>query len=216
MLKAACLRQAVFNFAGELLVVTDESGGRSSLMKQHGFTLIELMIVVAIIGILAAIAIPGFSRYMREAKNSEATGMLRSVADGATVYYNAEHVFDAAGFDIRKDFFPGCEETGDPTACSDVKVWDGTQEIGQRISPEDPGLKLNESPWTKLNFSINKPFLYVIGYTSDPTPGTSTFTATATGSLETSEDSIFSIAGNANGGGANMSVGNVLTIKDGN
>ncbi len=185
-------------------------------MQKSGFTLIELMIVVAIIGILAAIAIPGFSRYMRDAKNSEATGMLRSVADGATVYYNAEHVFDAAGFDIRKDFFPGCEETGEPTACSGVKDWDGTQEIGQRISPEDPGLKLKEPPWTKLNFAINKPFLYVIEYTSDPTPSTSTFTATAIGSLETSEDSIFRIMGNANGGGAQMAISSVLTVKDGN
>lgn len=184
-------------------------------MKQHGFTLIELMIVVAIIGILAAIAIPGFSRYMREAKNSEAKGMLRSVADGAIAYFSTEHVFDDQGFDIRKDFFPGCEETGDPTPCTDVKVWEGTVVVGQRISPEDPALKLNDPPWTKLNFSINKPFIYIIQYTSDPTPYTSTFTATAVGSLQASEDSIFKIMGHGNGGGAKMAVSNVLTVKDG-
>jgi type IV pilus assembly protein PilA len=43
--------------------------------KQQGFTLIELMIVVAIIGILAAVAIPAYSDYSNKAKFSEAVLM---------------------------------------------------------------------------------------------------------------------------------------------
>ena len=49
-------------------------------MKKRGFTLIELMIVVAIIGILAAVAIPAFINYMKRAKTSEATVNLKTIS----------------------------------------------------------------------------------------------------------------------------------------
>ncbi len=51
-------------------------------MKRHqesGFTLVELMVVVAIIGILSAIAIPNFKKYQAKAKTSEAKIQLASI-----------------------------------------------------------------------------------------------------------------------------------------
>ena len=54
---------------------------------RKGFTLIELMIVVAIIGILAAIAIPKFADLINKAKEGSTKGALSSVRSAIQVYY---------------------------------------------------------------------------------------------------------------------------------
>ncbi|GAB6145139.1 type IV pilin protein [Desulfocicer niacini] len=58
--------------------------------NEKGFTLIELMIVVAIIGILAAIAIPNFLNYQCKAKQSEAKSNLGTIRSMQEAYF-AEH-----------------------------------------------------------------------------------------------------------------------------
>jgi len=55
---------------------------------QKGFTLIELMIVIAIIGILAAIAIPQFSNYRMRAFNSAVISDLKNTSLAEEAYYN--------------------------------------------------------------------------------------------------------------------------------
>ena len=60
---------------------------KKMLKNKKGFTLIELMIVVAIIGILAAIAIPNFMTYQCKAKQSEAKSLLGAVRTAQEVYF---------------------------------------------------------------------------------------------------------------------------------
>ena len=69
--------------------------------NRKGFTLIELMIVVAIIGILAAIAIPNFLRFQAKSKQSEARELLSTVYTAETAYFAEKNTYGTlsdAGF----------------------------------------------------------------------------------------------------------------------
>lgn len=73
------------------------------LKKKGGFTLIELMIVVAIIGILAAIAIPNFIRFQAKSKQSEAKTNLKAIFTAQKAYFGEKDKyvtdFKVVGFD---------------------------------------------------------------------------------------------------------------------
>jgi type IV pilus assembly protein PilA len=66
------------------------------LKRKSGFTLIELMIVVAIIGILAAIAIPNFLRFQLKAKSSEGKTNLAAIRTAEQSYYSEFGVYVSA------------------------------------------------------------------------------------------------------------------------
>ena len=62
---------------------------------QKGFTLIELMIVIAIIGILAAIALPAYQDYTKRARVGEALSLAGGAKTAVTEFYSSNNVWPA-------------------------------------------------------------------------------------------------------------------------
>jgi type IV pilus assembly protein PilA len=80
-------------------------------VRKGGFTLIELMIVVAIIGILAAIAIPNFLRFQLKAKSSEGKTNLAAIRTAEQSYYS-EFGRYVSSQGLGPTAYPGSSKTG--------------------------------------------------------------------------------------------------------
>lgn len=80
----------------------------TSVKKQDGFTLVELMVVVAIIGLLSAVAIPNFKKYQAKAKVSEAKLQLSAAYTAEQAFFSDfnmySHCLAYMGFDPGAEF----------------------------------------------------------------------------------------------------------------
>jgi prepilin-type N-terminal cleavage/methylation domain-containing protein len=140
---------------------------------RRGFTLVELMIVVAIIGLLSAIAIPSFSKYIRKARTAEAISHLSKEWAGSLTYYEADHMI-ANGTLLTKEF-PG-----------PVAAWESDPECGciQGGACAGGSSVWNSDPvWLALTFSFPDPHHYMPGYTGSGTGTSAQFTAYSKGDL---------------------------------
>jgi type IV pilus assembly protein PilA len=133
-----------------------------------GFTLIELMIVVAIIGILAAVAIPAFMDYMKKSKTTEAPIQLKNITDKVKT------------FQIRTSGFPPSSSLN--FAGADGKACDTTIAVNGKFPIVDATTWFTDPAWGPLEFHIDEPTLFTYHFVNGGgTPAVAN--ATAVGDL---------------------------------
>lgn len=137
---------------------------------KKGFTLIELMIVVAIIAIIAAIAIPNLLRSRLQSNESAAIGNLKSIV-GAEVAYNSANGTYTSSFDdltsATPPFLDG--DWGNTKQGYDYTLGGGGNNFTCNADPNDPGVSGNRYFYTDASGVI---YYSTAGTITDPANAT--------------------------------------------
>jgi type IV pilus assembly protein PilA len=163
---------------------------------QGGFTLIELMIVVAIVGILAVLAVYGVRKYIANAKTAEARNSLGQIGKDASAAYEREGMSASVltignSTGIVRQLCSNASSTV-PAAKSSIK--------GQKYQSSPVEWNADAATAGKgfacLRFVMNDPQYFMYGYSGGGSTTGSTFAATANGDLNGDDSlSTFTVRG---------------------
>lgn len=196
---------------------------RELTKRQKGFTLMELMVVVVIIGVLSAVAVPTIMKFIRRSREAEATLNLAALSRGASEYFNQEHIDNTTGL-VRPSQYPNsrnaastrdgfgtnpntmpCQEvTGSPKYLRNAGRWHTANSAGEKL-------------WVDLKFSIATSHYFQYGYRDNRNTGTAaTYTIRARADLDCDSSlSTFQMVGRVNANTNEQIRGGIFAVNDG-